>query len=269
MEMNQYTQVKSQIWRLLRIDLSQYKSEQMCRRLDSWLVRSSTTTWDDYFRQVQEDPKELRRFRDYLTINVSEFFRDADRWQNLKDQVLPELLKEAQRLRPGRGGLKIWSAGCSTGQEPYTLAMLLDEIAPGQNHQVMATDLDRGALQKAMARGPYSLDDVRNVSAERRAKYFETGGPPFFVKEKTGRVIKFRELNLLLDSFDTNFDLIVCRNVIIYFTAEAKSELYKRFQAALRPGGVLFIGGTEVIPRPTEIGLHSQGISLYARTKDG
>jgi chemotaxis protein methyltransferase CheR len=268
MEMNQYAQVKTQIWRLMRIDLSSYKSEQMCRRLDSWLVRSSTSNWEDYFRRVQEDPKELRRFRDYLTINVSEFFRDAERWQSLKDQVIPELLKDAHQYRP-RSGLKIWSAGCSTGQEPYTLAMVMDEMAPALPHQVLATDLDRGALQKAMARGPYSLDDVRNVSIERRAKYFEPGGPPFMVKEKTGRTVKFKELNLLLDTFDTNFDLIVCRNVIIYFTAEAKGELYKRFQAALRPGGILFLGGTEVIPRPTEIGLHSQGISFYARTKDG
>jgi chemotaxis protein methyltransferase CheR len=264
MDLSQYAQVKTQIWRLMRIDLTSYKSEQMCRRLDSWLVRASTPTWEEYFRRIQDDPKELRRFRDYLTINVSEFFRDADRWQHMKDVIFPGLLKEAQQQR--RGGLKVWSAGCSTGQEPYTLAMILDELAPGMNHQILASDLDRGALQKAMARGPYSVEDVRNVSSERRAKYFEAGGPPFVVKEKTGRLVKFRELNLLLDAFDTNFDLIVCRNVIIYFTAEAKHELYKRFQAALRPGGILFLGGTEVIPRPSEIGLHSQGISLYART---
>ena len=265
MDTNQYSQVKTNIWRLLRIDLSSYKSEQMIRRLDSWLLRSSIPSWDEYFKRIQEDPKELRRFRDYLTINVSEFFRDADRWQSLQDQILPDLLKEAQ-LRQPRGALKIWSAGCSTGQEPYTLGMILDEMAPTANHQILASDLDRGALQKAQARGPYSQDDLRNVTAVRRAKYFEPGGPPFFVKEKTGQKIKFRELNLLLDTFEANFDLIVCRNVIIYFTTEAKSELYKRFQAALRPGGILFLGGTEVIPRPSEIGLRSNGISFYVRT---
>ena len=265
METIQYTQVKSQIWRLMRIDLSSYKSEQMIRRLDSWLMRSSTASWEDYFRRIQEDAKELRRFRDYLTINVSEFFRDAERWQSLKDQILPDLLKDAQHHQP-RGALKIWSAGCSNGQEPYTLAMIMDEMAPAVNHQILASDLDRGALQKAQARGPYLADDLRSVSAERRSKYFEPGGPPYFVKEKIAQKIKFRELNLLLDSFDTNFDLIVCRNVIIYFTLEAKSELYKRFQAALRPGGILFLGGTEVIPRPAEIGLRSNGISFYVRT---
>jgi chemotaxis protein methyltransferase CheR len=265
METNQYTQVKTQIWRLMRIDLTSYKSEQMCRRLDSWLVRTNSQNWDEYFRRVQEDPKELRRFRDYLTINVSEFFRDGERWTSLKTQILPELLKDSQQRQP-RAGLKIWSAGCSTGQEPYTLAMIMDELAPASNHQIQATDLDRGALQKAIARGPYSADDIRNVTSERRQKYFEPGGPPFFVKEKIAQKVKFRELNLLMDAFETNYDLIVCRNVIIYFTTEAKNELYKHFQAALRPGGILFLGGTEVIPRPTEIGLRSNGISFYVRT---
>jgi chemotaxis protein methyltransferase CheR len=265
METLQYTQVKTQVWRLLHIDLNSYKAEQMCRRLDSWLVRSNTPNWEDYFRRLQSDQKELSKFRDYLTINVSEFFRDADRWQTLKDSVFPELLKEAQRTHPGRAGLKVWSAGCSTGQEPYTLSILLDELSPLGDHHILASDLDRGALSKAMARGPYSAEDLRNVSTERKAKYFEAGGPPFFVKEKTGRFIKFKELNLLLDPFETNFDLIVCRNVIIYFTNEAKMELYKRFQAALRPGGLLFLGGTEVIPRPNDLGLRSQGISFYTR----
>jgi chemotaxis protein methyltransferase CheR len=265
METAQYTQVKTQIWRLMHIDLTCYKSEQMVRRLDSWLVRSSTPSWDAYFRRVQADPNELRRFRDFLTINVSEFFRDAERWQSLQNQVIPGLLKESHQRQP-RLGLKIWSAGCSTGQEPYSLAMVMNELAPASSTQILATDLDRGALQKAMARGPYSNDDIRNVSGERRAKFFEPGGPPFFIKEKMAQKVKFRELNLLTDPFETNYDLIVCRNVIIYFTAEAKNELYKRFQAALNPGGILFLGGTEVIPRPSDIGLHSSGISIYTRT---
>lgn len=265
MDIEQYDQVKTQVWRLLRIDLNHYKREQMIRRLDSWLIRVNAPTWDEYFRRLQADDKELSKFRDYLTINVSEFFRDIERWETLRKQIIPDLLKQSQGLRPGRGGLRIWSAGCSTGQEPYSLSILMDELAPYQDHQITATDLDRGALGKAMARGPYSADDIRNVSAERREKYFEAGGPPYFIKEKTGRFIHFREQNLLLDKFDTNFDLIICRNVIIYFTNEAKLDLYKRFQAALRPGGILFLGGTEVIPRPTDIGLQSFGISFYRK----
>src|SRR5512138_3849611 len=117
MEVEQYGQIKTQVWRLLKIDLNHYKSEQMCRRLDSWLIRSSGQSWDAYFQRLQNDARELSKFRDYLTINVSEFFRDSDRWQTLKTKILPELYQEAQAERPARG-LRIWSAGCSTGQEP-------------------------------------------------------------------------------------------------------------------------------------------------------
>jgi len=252
------------IWALLRIDLNAYKSEQMCRRLDSWLVRSASPSWEDYFKRVQVDPKELSKFRDYLTINVSEFFRDIERWQTLKDQIIPMLL-DAQRQKTSRAGLRIWSAGCSTGQEPYSLSMVMDEISPTGDHMILATDLDRGALQKAMARGPYSADDIRSVTPERLAKYFENTKPPVYVKTRIAQKVKFRELNLLLDNFETNLDLIVCRNVIIYFTSEAKAALYKHFCAALRPGGILFLGGTEIIPHPADFGLRSQGISFYVK----
>lgn len=265
MELDQYSQIKTKVWNLLKIDLNSYKPEQMCRRLDSWLVRSNTQTWEEYFRRLQSDTKELSKFRDYLTINVSEFFRDLDRWKIIEEQVIPQLLKENQIQRSARTGLKIWSAGCSTGQEPYTLAIIMDELAPQSDYNILATDLDRGALQKAMERGPYSQDDVRNVSNARREKYFELTGTTFRFKEKFSKRVRFRELNLFLDPFETNLDLIVCRNVIIYFTTEAKQELYKRFQAALRPGGILFLGGTEIIPYPNDYGLRSQGISLYKR----
>jgi chemotaxis protein methyltransferase CheR len=264
MELEQYGQIKTKVWGLLRIDLNSYKSEQMCRRLDSWLVRSASPNWEEYFKRMQADPKEMSKFRDYLTINVSEFFRDSERWQTLKDQIVPALL-DAQRQKSARMGLRVWSAGCSTGQEPYSLAMLLDELSPTTEHMLLATDLDRGALQKAAARGPYSADDIRNVSPERLSKYFENAKPPVYVKERIAQKVKFRELNLLLDNFEPNLDLIVCRNVIIYFTNEAKAALYKHFTAALRPGGILFLGGTEIIPHPSDFGLRSQGISFYVK----
>jgi chemotaxis protein methyltransferase CheR len=264
MEASQYTMVQMQVWRLLHIDLSSYKSEQMRRRLDSWLVRANAPDWDVYFHRLRSDEQELGKFRNYLTINVSEFFRDAGRWLTLEKNVIPALLKAARLQRPGQSGLRVWSAGCSTGQEPYSLAILLDEQAAWRP-RILATDLDRGALKKAGERGPYSPEDVANVSPERRTRYFEPGGPPFYVKEKTARSVTFGELNLLLDPFEKDFDLIVCRNVIIYFTTEAKTELYRRFADALRPGGTLFLGGTEVLSHPAEFGLRNQGISLYTR----
>lgn len=258
MEAETYVLIKKNIKNLLAIDLTYYKDEQMKRRLDSWLVRSGTPNWPDYFKRVRADDKELSRFRDYLTINVSAFFRDPERWQALRQTILPNLLKVNPHLR-------VWSAGCSIGPEPYTLAMVLDEMTPGQRHTLLATDLDRGALTKAKARGPFSADDIQNVTTAQRAKHFQPGGPPHFVSEALGKRVDFRELNLLTDAFDANFDLIVCRNVVIYFTDAAKQELYRKFCNALRPGGVLFVGGTEVISRAPDLGFKSAGISFYQR----
>lgn len=268
MEEAVYNKIKVSIKKLLNIDLNQYKSEQMQRRLDSWLVRSGVKDWDEYTKLVASDPKELSKFRDYLTINVSEFFRDADRWTTLRTKVIPDLSKAAlTKTEPGqKGALRIWSAGCSNGSEPYTLAIMLDELtAVKSSHYILATDLDRSILTRARARGPYSPEDTRNVSADHRSRYFDAGGPPYYVKDIIAKRVTFKEHNLLMDNFETNFDLIVCRNVIIYFTIEAKAELYKKFHASLRPGGILFLGGTEIIPRPSEIGFINLGGSFYQK----
>lgn len=264
MELQTYSLVKRQIKSLLDINLDYYKDEQMRRRLDSWLVRSGHSDWTAYFRLVRESPPELSRLRDYLTINVSTFFRDPDRWDDLRRVVLPELLAR-QSAAPGAARLRVWSAGCSIGLEPYSLAILLDEVTPGRAHTLIATDLDRGALARARARGPYSAEDVKNVSNAQRQHYFAPGGPPFFVTEKLAHRVAFREHNMLEDPPESGFDLIVCRNVVIYFTDAAKAELYRKFHAALRPGGVLFVGGTEVVMQAAGIGLSRCGISFYRK----
>jgi chemotaxis protein methyltransferase CheR len=264
-ETETYEGIKVSIRQLLGIDLSAYKDQQMRRRLDSWLTRTGEQSWVSYMQRLRLDKPELSKFRDYLTINVSEFFRDIDRWQVLKTQILPELIRESYTVRPGRGGVRSWSAGCSIGAEPYSLAMYLYDLSPGQNHQIIATDLDRGILTKARAGGPYLDQDIRAVPAEYRQKYFNPGGPPFSISDKLVQKIQFREQNLFDQWTESNFDLIICRNVIIYFTAEAKMSLYQRFYDSLRPGGILFLGGTEMIPRPNEIGFRSPSISFYQK----
>lgn len=258
METEIYSQVKRSVRSVLEIDLDHYKDEQMKRRLDSWLVRSGVPTWTDYFVRVKSDDKERSRFRDYLTINVSSFFRDSERWQILRDKVMPSLLHSKQMLR-------VWSAGCSIGNEPYSLAIMLQELSPHHRHTILATDLDRGALARAKARGPYSANDVQEVTDAQRAEFFETDHDKFFVKESLAKRVEFREQNMLTDPFENNFDLIVCRNVVIYFTEAAKMMLYRKFHGALRPGGILFIGGTEIIGGASEIGLRNYDISFYQK----
>ena len=121
MDTDVYTQVKASIKRTLNINLENYKDEQMKRRLDSWLVRAHIDNWKDYFNMLSADTKETERFRNYLTINVTEFFRDPSRWDLLQRDVLPYLIKNSA----GNHELKLWSAGCSIGTEAYTTATIL------------------------------------------------------------------------------------------------------------------------------------------------
>jgi len=260
MDAKDYTHVKTSIKQVLKIDLESYKAEQMIRRLDSWLIRSRIPTWKEYFSLISTDEKELEKFRNYLTINVTEFFRDPNRWDTLRKDVLPHLIKNSAGSRE----LKLWSAGCSIGTEAYTMAILMDEAFPTQKYSILATDLDRGAMAKARSRGPYTSEDIRNLSPQQRKKYI-TPNAPFYTAENLQKNIKFQEQDLFAATFDTGFDLIVCRNVVIYFTAESKELLYAKFSKALRPGGVLFVGGTEILSGPAKHGFQNFGISFYKK----
>lgn len=265
MDQPTYTLVKNSIKKILNLNLEYYKDEQMRRRLDSWLVRTGEQDWNIYFRRMKTDASELRRFRDYLTINVSTFFRDPERWVTLRDQILPELHKGTTRMGAVGAGLNIWSAGCSIGAEPYSLSMLIEESTPNRSYRILASDIDHGALGKARQRGPYNTEDLVNLNASQRKAFLEPGGPPFHIAARMTRKIEFREHNLLTDAYPEGFDLIVCRNVVIYFTSEAKDLIYRGFARSLRPGGVLFVGATEIIPRPQEIGLRTYGYSFYRK----
>jgi chemotaxis protein methyltransferase CheR len=180
-----------------------------------------------------------------------------NRWNTVRDEILPYLQKESNEL-------KLWSAGCSIGAEPYTLAMIMEDTLPRKKYSLLATDLDRGALTRARSRGPYTLEDIHNLDGIQRQRYISATAP-FYVNECLQKHIRFEEQDLLLARFDTNFDLIICRNVVIYFTAEAKDVLYAKFAAALRPGGVLFLGGTEIISGAGKFGLQNFGISFYRK----
>ncbi|NUM48246.1 MAG: protein-glutamate O-methyltransferase CheR [Anaerolineales bacterium] len=264
METETYQEILRTVKRTLGIDLTHYKDQQMRRRLDTYLLRSGIPSWADYLTRLKVDRTEQGRFRDFLTINVSSFFRDPDRWQGLQDGILPRLLQEALGRRLN-GEIRLWSAGCSMGAEPYTLAILLAEMARGRHAYILATDLDRGVLAKARAGGPFKAEEVQAFNNAQKISYFNPGAPPYFIRPFLTQRVTFREHNLLSDPFERDFDLIVCRNVMIYFNPDAKNLLFREFHQALRPGGVLFLGGAEIIPFPHQLGFRSCGPSFYER----
>ncbi|MBN1581400.1 MAG: protein-glutamate O-methyltransferase CheR [Anaerolineae bacterium] len=267
MEAQEYNFVKYKVIRLTGIDLNAYKSQQVQRRLKTYLQRSGFPNWPSFFRAIQDDPQALAKFKNYLTINVSSFFRDQEKFDYLRQSVLPELLHRRPRLR-------VWSAGCSHGHEPYSLAIMLSEATSEYNrHFVLATDIDHDALERAQAGGPYSADELANVAPTLLARYFDRADETspqkarmYSTNQSLRRKVVFRYHNLLADSFEQDFDLIVCRNVVIYFTPEVKQDLYNRFHDALHPGGILFLGGTEVMSRAADIGFETLNVSFYRRS---
>ena len=214
------------------INLNDYKPAQMQRRITNLMNRNGVQTYIDFYGLIDKDAKLYKEFIDYLTINVTEFFRTPEKFDELEKKVLPELLSRNSKLN-------IWSAGCSIGAEPYSLAMILDEVTPGVRHRILASDLDVEMLAKAKE-GAYQTGELKAIAPARLHKYF---------KQVNGNQIIREDIK-----FETGFDLILCRNVVIYFTEEAKDGLYRRFLSSLKPGGVLFVGGTEAILNFREIG---------------
>lgn len=192
-----------------------------------------------------------------MTINVSEFYRNYKRWEVLETKILPRLLQENKSL-------KIWSAACSTGEEPYTIAMMLSEHMTLSGRTITATDIDRNAIQRAR-NGLYPERSLNEVPSEMKARYFTQEGSLYKLNEELRKNVTFKQQNLLSDPFEGNYDLIVCRNVLIYFTEEAKNLLYKKFNASLRPGGVLFVGSTEQIFNPSQYGFETEDTFFYKK----
>lgn len=253
-----YEYFKKAIYDLTSIDLNAYKEKQMKRRIDTLINKNGLREYDKYVQLIKTDKERFEEFVNYLTINVSEFYRNADQWMLLDKEIIPELI--------GRFGknLKIWSAACSTGDEPYSLVMALSRHLPLNQIHIMATDLDKQVIAKAKV-GLYSEKSVAAVPDDLKRKYFTKIGPSYQISQEIKDRVEFKEHNLLKDTYPTDYHLIVCRNVLIYFTEEAKEEIYRKFEKALKPGGLLFIGSTEQIINHREIGFERKNSFFYIK----
>jgi len=255
-----YEGFKTEIYNLTGINLSLYKEKQMKRRINSLIDRNGYSGYDDYLFEIKRNEKLFNEFINYLTINVSEFYRNPDQWEVLKETIYPYLLEMS---RPPR----IWSSACSTGDEPYTLVMTLNEFLPLNEIRIIATDIDREALRKAKE-GRYSEKSIEKLPKKYIDKYFEKQGPVYTIKDEVKSRVEFGQLNLLKDKYPVNCDMIVCRNVLIYFTEEAKTQIYYNFNKALKKGGILFVGSTEQILMPQRYGLSSMKTFFYKKDVD-
>ena len=225
-----YEDFKKEVLKLTEIDLNAYKERQMKRRIDTLISRNGFDGYITYTKAIASDAKLRDEFVNYLTINVSEFYRNPSLWDTLEKVVFPNLINQFGQ------GLKIWSAACSTGDEPYSLAMVLAKQIP----------LNKG------------LPD------EYKRKYFQQmGDKAFKISDDIKKCVEFKKHNLLKDPYPTGCHLIVCRNVMIYFTEDAKDEIYRKFHSSLMKGGCLFVGNTEQIINYKDIGFTYDKLFFY------
>ncbi len=241
-----YEGFKKSVYNLTKIDLSSYKEKQMKRRIDTLIAKNGIVGYDNYVNALQTDKELFEGFVNYLTINVSEFYRNPEQWEILDKDVFPNLIS-----RYGKN-LKIWSAACSTGDEPYSLVMALSRHLPLSNIKIIATDIDKQVIAKAKV-GLYNEKSIANVPSDLKQKYFTKLGMSYQISNEIKSRVEFKEHNLLKDSYPSDCHLIVCRNVLIYFTEEAKQDIYKMFNQALSSKGLLFIGSTEQIMNYKEL----------------
>jgi len=249
-----YTTFCETIRTLCGVDLGQYKRGQMERRIRTWTGRRGTDDLELYARRLQADPEELDAFLDRVTINVSQLWRHPEHWKALEETILPEIAAAGGRVRA-------WSAGCSYGAEAYTLAAVCRMAIPTARVEIKGTDLDRRMVARARE-GRFSAEDARGAPAGAVAKFFP-GGQAI---PELRRMVSFDVGDLLRMPVQAgSFDLVMCRNTVIYFTEEVRDALHARLAQSLKPGGWLIVGTSERVVDPRGLGLESPFHFIYRK----
>ncbi|MEW2355605.1 CheR family methyltransferase [Spirillospora sp. NPDC029432] len=227
-------------------DFSGYKRSTLMRRIGRRMVAVGLGTFGEYRDFLEAQPEEYAALFDNLLINVTGFFRDAPAWEALAERVVPDLVKTGPPARP----IRVWSAGCSTGEEAYTLAMVLAEALGVDGFRdrvkIYATDLDEAALQAARA-GAYTERKVRDVPPELRARYFEPLQSSYVFRRDLRRQVIFGRNDLTKDAPISRVDLLVVRNTLMYFNAETQAGILRRLHFALNDSGYIFLGKAEML----------------------
>jgi two-component system, chemotaxis family, CheB/CheR fusion protein len=227
-------------------DFTGYKRSTLMRRLRRRMDAHGLGSLSEYRDYLELEPDEFARLFDSLLINVTGFFRDPPAWQALREEILPELLSAKSARRP----LRVWSAGCATGEEAYTLAIVLVETMGLDEFvsrvKIYATDLDEDALAEART-GIYTERQIAEVAEEFRRKYFEASGSKYAFRRDLRRQVIFGRNDLTRDAPISRVDLLVARNTLMYFNAETQSDIIRKFHFALSNPGFLFLGKAEML----------------------
>ena len=224
------------------IDLMKYRDSYLKRRIGVRIKANQLGSYDEYLEFLRQNPQEYAKLLDRLTVNVSEFFRNPSTYEAFRKKVLPEL-KDKHDLR-------IWSAGCAAGEEPYSIAIVLSEFFGEELERrfvrIYATDIDEACIKKAMT-GEYDKKRVENIETKILEKYFDRMGDVYRIKPAIKRMIVFERRDILKKKWTNFFDVVFCRNVAIYLSKEHLDVLYRNLYESLRVGGFLVTGKVESI----------------------
>jgi chemotaxis protein methyltransferase CheR len=230
-------------------------------RLNNHLIKNGFDSYKTYLEFAFNDKtgQEISQIVNFLTTNYSYFMREWEHFRYFRDKVMPEM---AELIKDN--DLRVWSAGCSDGSEPYSVAIILKELKADNRARIIATDIDREIIRKAQE-GFYAPNELKCLPENLLGKYFQKQDNNFALSSDIKKMIEFRHHNLLTDIYPQDVDLIICRNVVIYFTEQAKNTLYEKFYNALKPGGYLLVGGTEPILNYRQMGFEHSLTSFYRR----
>ena len=249
---NEFEKLCALVYKITGIHLNESKRDLAHNRFAKRIRALNLNSFSDYLNYVNKnEAEESEHFSNAITTNLTNFYRETHHFDFLKDKIIPKLLKKTDRR------IRIWSAGCSTGEEPYTIAFTLLSSIPGISNwdvKILATDLDSNVLETASS-GVYSLDQLKNISDEEKRKWFliNKKASQVRINPKVRTLITFKLLNLMHDlPMKGPFDVIFCRNVVIYFDKPTQRDLFEKFSSLQNTGDYLLVGHSENISNVTE-----------------
>lgn len=235
----EYKDFAREIYIITGINLMSYKEKQMKRRIDQLIANKGFYGYDKFIQVLKNNNELYNEFLSYITINVSYFYRDHKQWEVLEYNILPEVIKRDNKIRS-------WCCACSSGEEVYTLAFILNRYISNDRIEIIGSDVDKKSIDKAK-KGIFTKKNLESLPKVLFYNFFEEKKGEYIVTDEIRNCISFEIIDLLNLEYPQNFDFIICRNVMIYFLEEAKKDIYINLNRSLKENGILFMGNSEQI----------------------
>jgi len=254
-----FKQFKEKFFQISGLNLDSYKDRQMERRIRTLLEREGCASQEQFINKLRQDPQARYKFLDYLTINTSGFFRDLKIFNYLQQYALVELLKRHERIN-------LWSMGCSRGEEPYTLTIILSELSALGRADILASDLD-DRVREFAREGCYAPNQLTHLPPLLLQKYFTAQNGVYSINERLKRSVRFEKHNFLTPIYQAlpRMEMVLCRNVFIYFKTEVQEWIIGQVADMIVPGGYFVTGCAEFINNPQRFGLERKIPAVYQK----